>query len=142
MSTDYADKIAKIESLTLMLKEAFQPMPVPQGAAPPPQAAPPGADPNAQMQGVPPPGVDPAAQMQGGAPPPDQGQIEGILSELMGNMEQIASAMEQQKQVVASVQQQMQQFMQVNAETGARLGMLEKALKAPSPHEGVPAQMM
>lgn len=138
MSTDYAAKIAQVESLSNMLKEAFQPMPAPQGAAPPPQAAPPGPPPGAM-----PPGADPNAQAQGGAPPPpDQGQLEGILSELMGNMEQIASAMEQQKQVVASVQQQMQQFMQANAEFAARLGMLEKSLKAPSPHEGVPAHMM
>ena len=140
MSTDYAAKIAQVESLSNMLKEAFQPMPAPQGAAPPPQAAPAGPPPGGM-----PPGVDPATgqPIQDGAPPPpDQGQLEGILSELMGNMEQIASAMEQQKQVVASVQQQMQQFMQANAEFAARLGMLEKSLKAPSPHEGVPAHMM
>lgn len=139
--TDYTQKIEAAESLSKMLKQAFQPMP---------PAAPPGMDPAmmAQQQGGGQPPTDPAMAAQGGmptgAPPagdPSQ-QIEGVLSELMGAVEQLAGAMEQNKQIVAQLQAQAEQTNKEHIELMTRFQMIEKAINQPSPVEGHPGQML
>ncbi len=152
----YDAHIKKAEEIIMNLKQAFQPIPGAPAGAPPMdpammaqmQGAAPPMDPAmmAQMQGAAPP-MDPAmmAQMQGGAAPspgPDAGQLEGIVSELMSSMEQIAGALEQFQQQIGQLEAGMQGMAQENAQLLNRLDMLEKALNAPAPAEGIPGNMM
>jgi outer membrane murein-binding lipoprotein Lpp len=158
---NYDQHIKQAEELILDLKNmlqknAFQPIPgAPAGGAPPMDPAmaaqmqgggAPPMDPAmmAQMQGGGAP-MDPAmaAQMQGGgAPPADPAQLEGIVSELMSSIEQIAGAMEQFQQQIAQLESGMQGMAQEHAQLNAKLDALEKALNAPAPAEGLPGTMM
>lgn len=149
----YEAHIKKAEEIIMNLKQAFQPIP----GAPAAGGAPP-MDPAmmAQMQGGGAPPMDPAmmAQMQGGGAPPmdpamaappaggDPAQLEGVVSELMSSMEQIAGALEQFQQQIAQLESGMQSMGQEHAQLLARLDMMEKALNAPSPAEGIPGNMM
>ena len=137
--TDYKEQIDKANSILHMLKSAYQP----GTPMPPPGGAPP-MDPSQ---------IDPAmmAQMQaqgGGAPPPppggggDPAQMEAMLSEVMSAIEQIAGTVQQQAQTIAQLQQQMQEIGSGQQQNTMRTDLLEKALNAPSPHEGIPQQQM
>ena len=147
--TDYSQKIKEINSLAEILKQAFQPMPPAPGGAPPPGAPP--MDPAMmQQQGMDPAmmqqqGMDPAMMQQQGAPPPagDPAQLEAMLSEVMAAVEQMATAMQQQGQISNQLQQQLQQIQSEHMQVGARMDMLEKAIKdSTSPLEGIPAEAM
>jgi len=138
----YEKEIEKVDSMIATLKQAFQPMP----GGPPPgdpammQGGGAPMDPAMMQQGGPPPG-DPAMQ-QGGPPPGDPAQLEAMLSEVMSAVEQVVATVEQDKQVMGQLQQQIQAMQQAHAEIAAKMGVLEKSLNAPSPMEGVPANMM
>ena len=137
--TDYSQKIKEINSLAEILKQAFQPMPPAPGGAPPP-GAPPMYPAMMQQQGM-----DPAMMQQHGAPPPagDPAQLEAMLSEVMAAVEQMATAMQQQGQISNQLQQQLQQIQSEHMQVGARMDMLEKAIKdSTSPLEGIPAEAM
>ena len=133
----YEAHIKKAEEIIMNLKQAFQPIP----GAPAAGGAPP-MDPAmmAQMQGGDAPPMDPAMA----APPAggDPAQLEGVVSELMSSMEQIAGALEQFQQQIAQLESGMQSMGQEHAQLLARLDMMEKALNAPSPAEGIPGNMM
>ena len=126
----YEKEIEKVDSMIATLKQAFQPMP----------GGPPPGDP-AMMQGGGAP-MDPAMMQQGGPPPGDPAQLEAMLSEVMSAVEQVVATVEQDKQVMGQLQQQIQAMQQAHAEIAAKMGVLEKSLNAPSPMEGVPANMM
>lgn len=135
---NYDQQIKKANELINTLKQAFQPMP---GAAP---AGAPPMDPAMMQQGGAPP-MDPAMMQQqgGGAPPPgDPAQMEAMVSEIMSAVEQLASAVEQDKQIIGQLQQQLQEMGQAHAEIMAKMDAIEKSVGAPSPMEGVPANMM
>ena len=128
-------------------KSAFVPGPPPQGPAggPPPgdpaaAGGPPPGDPNAMPpQGPPPPG-DPAA---GGAPPPPPGdpaaggapggpmppELEQVLSQLGGGMQEVAQTVEQQQATV-------EQLGSRQLELENKLQELMTSLKGPAPFEG------
>lgn len=128
-------------------KSAFVPGPPPQGPAggPPPgdpaaAGGPPPGDPNAMPpQGPPPPG-DPAAA--GGAPPPPGDpaaggapggpmppELEQVLSQLGGGMQEVAQTVEQQQATV-------EQLGSRQLELENKLQELMSALKGPAPFEG------
>lgn len=127
-------------------KSAFVPGPPPQGPAggPPPgdpaaAGGPPPGDPNAMPpQGPPPPG-DPAA---GGAPPPPGDpaaggapggpmppELEQVLSQLGGGMQEVAQTVEQQQATV-------EQLGSRQLELENKLQELMSSLKGPAPFEG------
>lgn len=137
-------------SIIQLEKSAFVPGPPPQGPAggPPPgdpNAMPPGdpnamppGDPNAMPpQGPPPPG-DPAA---GGPPPGDPAaaggapggpmppELEQVLSQLGGGMQEVAQTVEQQQATV-------EQLGSRQLELENKLQELMSALKGPAPFEG------
>ncbi len=127
-------------------KSAFVPGPPPQGPAggPPPgdpaaAGGPPPGDPNAMPPQGPPPG-DPAA---GGAPPPPPGdpaaggasggpmppELEQVLSQLGGGMQEVAQTVEQQQATV-------EQLGSRQLELENKLQELMSSLKGPAPFEG------
>ena len=135
-------------SILQLEKSAFVPGPPPQGPAggPPPgdpaaAGGPPPGDPNAMPpQGPPPPG-DPAA---GGAPPPPPPgdpaaggapggpmppELEQVLSQLGGGMQEVAQTVEQQQATV-------EQLGSRQLELENKLQELMSALKGPAPFEG------
>lgn len=151
--TDYKEQIDKANSILHMLKSAYQPgtpMPPPGGAPPmDPSQMDPAMMAQMQAQGGGAPPMDPAmmAAQGGGAPPPpggggDPAQMEAMLSEVMSAIEQIAGTVQQQAQTIAQLQQQMQEIGSGQQQNTMRTDLLEKALNAPSPHEGIPQQQM
>lgn len=120
-------------------KSAFVPGPPPQG----PAGGPPPGDPNAMPpQGPPPPG-DPAA---GGAPPPPPPppgdpaaggapggpmppELEQVLTQLGGGMQEVAQTVEQQQATV-------EQLGSRQLELENKLQELMSSLKGPAPFEG------
>lgn len=115
---------------------------MPPGAPPPgdPNAMPPGGDPNAMPPpGDPnamPPGGDPNAMPPGGAPPaggPPPGgmppELEQVLSEMGGGMQEIAQTVEQQQATV-------EQLGSRQLEIENKLQELSQLLKGPAPFEG------
>lgn len=131
-------------SIIQLEKSAFVPGPPPQGPAggPPPgdpaAGGPPPGDPNAMPpQGPPPPG-DPAA---GGAPPPGDPaaggapggpmppELEQVLSQLGGGMQEVAQTVEQQQATV-------EQLGSRQLELENKLQELMSSLKGPAPFEG------
>lgn len=132
-------------SIIQLEKSAFVPGPPPQGPAggPPPgdpaAGGPPPGDPNAMPpQGPPPPG-DPAA---GGAPPPPGDpaaggapggpmppELEQVLSQLGGGMQEVAQTVEQQQATV-------EQLGSRQLELENKLQELMSSLKGPAPFEG------
>ena len=122
-------------SCQMLEKSAF--VPGPQGGPPPgdPNAMPPGGDPNAMPPGAPPPG-DPNAMPPGGAPPaggPPPGgmppELEQVLSEMGGGMQEIAQTVEQQQATV-------EQLGSRQLEIENKLQELSQLLKGPAPFEG------
>ena len=138
-------------SIIQLEKSAFVPGPPPQGPAggPPPgdpNAMPPGdpnamppGDPNAMPPQGPPPG-NPAAA--GGAPPPGDPaaaggapggpmppELEQVLSQLGGGMQEVAQTVEQQQATV-------EQLGSRQLELENKLQELMSALKGPAPFEG------
>ena len=135
-------------SILQLEKSAFVPGPPPQGPAggPPPgdpaAGGPPPGDPNAMPPQGPPPG-DPAA---GGPPPPPPGdpaaggapggpggpmppELEQVLSQLGGGMQEVAQTVEQQQATV-------EQLGSRQLELENKLQELMSALKGPAPFEG------
>lgn len=135
-----------------LTKMAFVPGPAPQGPAaggpppgdpnamppPPPtggdpNAMPPPGDPNAMPPG-PPPGGDPNAMPPGGAPPPGQGggmppELEQVLTDMAGGMQQISQTVEQQQATV-------EQLGSRQLELENKLQEVMLALNGPAPFEG------
>lgn len=137
-----------------LTKMAFVPGPAPQGPAaggPPPgdpNAMPPGEDPNAMPPGpppgdpnamppggAPPPPGDPNAMPPGGAPPPPgQGggmppELEQVLTDMAGGMQQISQTVEQQQATV-------EQLGSRQLEIENKLQELMQSLNGPAPFEG------
>lgn len=143
-------------SCQMLEKSAF--VPGPQGG-PPPGAMPPGGDPNAMPPpppggdpnamppgamppgdpnampppGAMPPGGDPNAMPPGGAPPPPAGgmppELEQVLSDMGGGMQEIAQTVEQQQATV-------EQLGSRQLEIENKLQELQSLLKGPAPFEG------
>jgi len=132
-----------LANLSSFNKRAFQPAPPPQGAMPPgvdpsmmpPGAMPPGMDPSmmppgamppgAMPPGAMPPGVDPSMMPPGAMPPQPAGvnpEIETMLSEVLGGMEQMALVLEQEKAEKAEMAQRLESM-------SSRMNQLESFFK-------------
>lgn len=123
-------------------KEAFQPSPMPappQQGAPmdpaaaqggmPPQGPPPGAGAPMPPQGGPP--VDPATGAPAGGPPAGgiPPELEQMLSELAGGIQQLSGVVQELQQNQQNSSQQSMQFQQ-------ELAQLKSSLTRPAPMEG------
>lgn len=132
-------------SILQLEKSAFVPGPPPQGPAggPPPgdpaAGGPPPGDPNAMPPQGPPPG-DPNAMPPQGPPPGDPAaggapggpmppELEQVLSQLGGGMQEVAQTVEQQQATV-------EQLGSRQLELENKLQELMSSLKGPAPFEG------
>jgi len=129
--SDLQETLARLRTFN---KEAFQPTPAPAPPMDPAmaqQGGPPPMDPAMAQQGGPPP-MDPAMAQQGGPPPGGlPPELEQVISELAGGMEQMSGVIARLQEDNASQAQERKAF-------AAELEKLKMAILSPAPMQGGP----